>query len=151
MSFTYPKDMDTEHEYEEKISREAKAPADIHNDEGEEEEEDIDTLIVELESVDGGAELNTQESHQTGRLRPIADNLLQTDPMTGLDETEAILRRKRFGSNEMKEEKENLALKFVSFFVGPVQFVMEVCTLRHEDPPTIFLFANIYACRLQPY
>lgn len=150
MSFTYPKDMDTEPEYEEKIAREAKVPADIHNDEGE-EEEDIDTLIVELESVDGVAELNTQESHQTGRLRPIADNLLQTDPMTGLDETEAILRRKRFGSNEMKEEKENLALKFVSFFVGPVQFVMEVRTLRHEDHPIIFLFANIYAFRLQPY
>jgi H+-transporting ATPase len=26
----------------------------------------------------------------------------------------------------MKEEKENLLLKFLGFFVGPIQFVMEV-------------------------
>ncbi|GLA53262.1 plasma membrane H+-ATPase [Aspergillus niger] len=128
ISLPYPKDMDTEHEYVEKISREAKTPSDIHDGEGE-EEEDIDTLIGELESVDGGAELNTQESHQTGRLRPVSDNLLQTDFLTGLDESEAILRRKKFGSNEMKEEKENLVVKFVSFFVGPVQFVMEAAAV----------------------
>jgi hypothetical protein len=28
----------------------------------------------------------------------------------------------------MKEEKENMILKFLSYFVGPIQFVMEVCT-----------------------
>jgi len=27
----------------------------------------------------------------------------------------------------MKEEKENMILKFFSYFVGPIQFVMEVC------------------------
>lgn len=27
----------------------------------------------------------------------------------------------------MKEETENLFLKFLSYFVGPIQFVMEVC------------------------
>lgn len=139
ISLPYPKDMDTEHEYVEKISREAKTPSDIHDGEGE-EEEDIDTLIGELESVDGGAELNTQESHQTGRLRPVSDNLLQTDFLTGLDESEAILRRKKFGSNEMKEEKENLVVKFVSFFVGPVQFVMEVSAPRHGNPHYCFSF-----------
>jgi hypothetical protein len=30
----------------------------------------------------------------------------------------------------MKEEKENLILKFLGFFVGPIQFVMEVSELR---------------------
>jgi hypothetical protein len=28
--------------------------------------------------------------------------------------------------NQMKEEKENLILKFLGFFIGPIQFVMEV-------------------------
>lgn len=35
----------------------------------------------------------------------------------------------------MKEEKENLLLKFLSFFVGPIQFVMEVSFFDPPDPP----------------
>ncbi len=30
----------------------------------------------------------------------------------------------RYGLNQMKEEKENLILKFFGYFVGPIQFVM---------------------------
>jgi H+-transporting ATPase len=29
----------------------------------------------------------------------------------------------------MKEEKENLVLKFLSFFIGPIQFVMEAAAV----------------------
>jgi H+-transporting ATPase len=32
--------------------------------------------------------------------------------------------------NQMKEEKENLILKFLGYFVGPIQFVMEVSLSR---------------------
>jgi hypothetical protein len=31
--------------------------------------------------------------------------------------------------NQMKEEKENLILKFFGYFVGPIQFVMGKCSL----------------------
>lgn len=120
-----PNGLTSEHAYVEKKSGEVKSISDIQDDEGE--EKDIDTLIEELESLDGYIELNIQESHQTGRLRPVSDDLLQTDCHTGLSANEVAIRRKKFGSNEMKEAKENLMLKFVWFFVGPVQFVMEVC------------------------
>jgi hypothetical protein len=43
-----------------------------------------------------------------------------------LSSQEVLSRRKKFGMNQMKEEKENLILKFLGFFIGPIQFVMEV-------------------------
>ena len=35
--------------------------------------------------------------------------------------------------NQMKEEKENLILKFFGYFVGPIQFVMEVSSPAERD------------------
>jgi magnesium-transporting ATPase (P-type) len=52
--------------------------------------------------------------------------MLQTDTRVGLTSEEVLQRRRKFGLNQMKEEKENLLLKFLGFFVGPIQFVMEV-------------------------
>lgn len=51
--------------------------------------------------------------------------MLNTDTRLGLTEAEVISRRRKYGLNQMKEEKENLILKFFGFFVGPIQFVME--------------------------
>lgn len=51
---------------------------------------------------------------------------VQTDTRVGLTSEEVLQRRKKYGLNQMKEEKENLILKFLGFFVGPIQFVMEV-------------------------
>lgn len=60
---------------------------------------------------------------------PVNEELLQTSTRTGLTDAEVTARRKKFGLNQMKEEKENLILKFLGYFVGPIQFVMEAAAV----------------------
>ncbi len=93
--------------------------------EPEEEDEDMDALIEDLESQDGQIDVEEEET-ETGGAKPIPEELLQTDTRVGLSEAEVLARRKRFGLNQMKEEKPNHLLKFLGYFVGPIQFVMEV-------------------------
>lgn len=95
----------------------------------DDEEEDLDALIEELESHDGDVTVDDDASDDPGAARPVPEELLQTDTRTGLTDSEVLARRKKYGLNQMKEEKENLVLKFFSFFVGPIQFVMEVSGL----------------------
>lgn len=100
--------------------------------EDDDEDEDMDALIDELESQDGAEQLEEDEEEEAaagGEAPPVPEELLQTDTRRGLTEAEVVLRRKKYGLNQMKEEKENLILKFLSYFVGPIQFVMEVSTL----------------------
>jgi H+-transporting ATPase len=92
----------------------------------DDEEEDMDALIEELESQDGHIDDEDDGVDEPGDARPIPEELLQTDTRMGLTDAEVLARRKKYGLNQMKEEKENLILKFLSFFVGPIQFVMEV-------------------------
>jgi H+-transporting ATPase len=97
--------------------------------EDEEEDEDMDALIDELESEDGhdvDDEEPGEASVGTGRVIP--EDQLQTSTRMGLTSAEVLVRRKKYGLNQMKEEKENLALKFLGYFYGPIQFVMEVST-----------------------
>ena len=94
--------------------------------EEEEEDEDIDALIEELESQDANIDPEEEEAVQPGGARIVPEELLQTSTRTGLTANEVLTRRKKYGLNQMKEEKENLVLKFLGFFVGPIQFVMEV-------------------------
>lgn len=103
-----------------------KAPA--AEDEEEEEDEDMDALIEELESHDGQMD-EDDESDILGSIRPVPPELLTTDTRTGLTENEVIQRRRKYGLNQMKEEKENLVLKFLGYFVGPIQFVMEAAAI----------------------
>ena len=91
----------------------------------DEEEEDLDALIEELESLDPDAELEA-EIETVAAAGNVPEELLQTDTRVGLIEPEVVTRRKKYGLNQMKEEKENLLLKFLGYFVGPIQFVMEV-------------------------
>ncbi|KAK6822774.1 hypothetical protein PG987_014319 [Apiospora arundinis] len=51
---------------------------------------------------------------------------LKTDLHKGLDSLEVERRRKQSGWNELAAEKENMLLKFIGFFRGPVLYVMEV-------------------------
>ncbi len=91
----------------------------------EEDDEDIDALIAELESEDGA--IDEEEEAEPGMsARPIPEELLNTDTRKGLSNSEVLERRKKFGMNQMAEEKENLIKKFLMYFVGPIQFVMEV-------------------------
>ncbi|MCJ1481502.1 plasma membrane H+-ATPase [Schaereria dolodes] len=99
-------------------------------DDDDEEDEDIDALIDDLESQDGHAEeAEEEEETEAGGARPVAEELLQTDTRVGLSDAEVLSRRKKFGLNQMKEEKENMILKFLGYFIGPIQFVMEVSKL----------------------
>lgn len=93
----------------------------------EDEDEDIDALIEDLESQDGHAAVEEEEEETTAATgRVVPEDMLQTDSRVGLTESEVTQRRRKYGLNQMKEEKENLILKFFSYFVGPIQFVMEV-------------------------
>jgi H+-transporting ATPase len=53
-----------------------------------------------------------------------------TTPMDrGLASTEIEGRRKKAGWNELTTEKENLFIKFLMFFTGPILYVMEIAAL----------------------
>ncbi len=94
----------------------------------EDEDEDLDALIDELESNDGHAEdeNENQESTSSDTGRDVPEEMLRTDTRTGLTEEEVQFRRKKYGLNQMKEEKQSNLKKFALFFVGPIQYVMEV-------------------------
>ncbi|KAI0433279.1 plasma-membrane proton-e [Xylaria sp. FL1042] len=99
-------------------------------DDGEEDDEDIDALIEDLESDDGGDDDEEEEEGQAvSQGRTIPDEMLNTDTRLGLTDAEVTNRRRKYGLNQMKEEKENLLLKFFGFFVGPIQFVMEAAAV----------------------
>lgn len=101
------------------------APTKHEAGDDDEDDEDMDALIDELESQDGAAD-EEEEVVEAGGARPVPEEMLNTDTRRGLTESEVQARRKKYGLNQMKEEKENLILKFLGYFVGPIQFVMEV-------------------------
>lgn len=105
--------------------------------EDDDDEEDMDALIDELESHDGHGDDEEEEGEvNAGMGRVVPEDQLQTDTRIGLTEAEVLTRRKKYGLNQMKEEKENLILKFLGYFIGPIQFVMEV-----RIPPNCFYFS----------
>lgn len=97
----------------------------------DDEDEDLDALLDDLESHDGRDEEEDDASIEPGGARSVPEELLQTNPEYGLSDAEVTARRKKYGWNQMKEEKENMVLKFLSYFIGPIQFVMEVCESQH--------------------
>lgn len=85
----------------------AKGPADE-----EEPDEDMDALIEDLESEDGH-QFEEEEETQPGGGRVVPEDMLQTDSRVGLTESEVLARRRKYGLNQMKEERESLILKFL--------------------------------------
>jgi hypothetical protein len=125
--------------------------------EDEEPDEDMDALIEDLESEDGHA-FDEEEETQPGGGRVVPEDQLQTDSRVGLTEAEVINRRRKWGLNQMKEERENMILKFLMFFVGPIQFVMVrkpypdfSCFVRlFPGPPTlVWRFCILFSSQLQ--
>ena len=94
----------------------------------DDDEEDMDALIEELESLDPDAEIE-EELNELGAALAVPEELLQTDTRVGLTEPEVMARRRKYGLNQMREEKQNLVLKFLGYFVGPIQFVMEAAAI----------------------
>jgi len=103
----------------------------IVSQQDEDEDEDIDQLIIDLQSHHGDAddEEEEEEEHVAGAARVVPEDQLQTDPNVGLSSDEVSKRRKKWGLNQMSEENESLIIKFVMFFVGPIQFVMELAAI----------------------
>lgn len=94
----------------------------------DDEDEDIDQLILDLQSHKALDE-EEDEVVDDATFKAVPEELLKTDPTTGLTSDEVTKRRKKFGLNQMSEDKENLVLKFIMFFVGPIQFVMEAAAI----------------------
>jgi H+-transporting ATPase len=96
-------------------------------------------------------------------LKPVPRDDLKTLPMAevekrlnsspdGLTETEAKKRLAQYGPNELAEKKTNLLLKFLSYFWGPIPWMIEVAVIlsglaRHWPDffiILILLFANAF-------
>jgi H+-transporting ATPase len=63
-------------------------------------------------------------THGSGpsELFEVPDEWLLTDIKKGLDDAEVEERRKKTGWNELTTEKENLFLKFLGYFQGPILY-----------------------------
>ena len=57
-----------------------------------------------------------------GELFGVPEEWLLTDVHQGLTSAEVELRRKKTGFNELTTEKENLFLKFLGYFRGPILY-----------------------------
>ena len=59
----------------------------------------------------------------------VPEEWLNTDLKQGITDSEVESRRRRFGWNEISTERENMLLKFLSYFTGPILYVMELAAL----------------------
>ena len=57
-----------------------------------------------------------------GELFEVPEDWLLTDIKTGLSSAEVEARRKKTGWNELATEKENMFLKFIGYFKGPILY-----------------------------
>ena len=62
------------------------------------------------------------QSSGPGETYPVPEEWLTTDISHGLTTAEADSRRKKSGWNELSTEKENMFLKFVGYFKGPILY-----------------------------
>ncbi|CCK70096.1 H(+)-exporting P2-type ATPase PMA1 KNAG_0D03500 [Huiozyma naganishii CBS 8797] len=111
---------------------EEKPPKSFVESSDESDDDDIDALIEELQSNNGLDEDSSSEEEEhvaAGEARNVPEELLQTDPSYGLSSDEVAKRRKKYGLNQMNEENESLVVKFLMFFIGPIQFVMEAAAI----------------------
>ena len=62
----------------------------------------------------------------------VPEDMLQADIKQGISNNDVETRRKRFGWNEITTEKENLFIKFLSFFTGPILYSKLPPSFPHE-------------------
>ncbi|KAF5254362.1 hypothetical protein FANTH_847 [Fusarium anthophilum] len=74
-----------------------------------------------------GSGVDAQEEPPAKKGTP--DAWLETDLTAGLASDEVERRRQVTGWNELVSEKENMVVKFLGFFQGPILYVMEVAAL----------------------
>ncbi|KAK3815630.1 MAG: H(+)-ATPase [Linnemannia elongata] len=71
------------------------------------------------------------------------EELLLTNPQTGLTSQQAAQRLNTFGPNELTEVKRNPVLKFLGYFVGPIAFLIELSCIISAIVKDWFNFATI--------
>ena len=91
----------------------------------------LDGFIEDLASVNNSTEgfdpvISRKKSPKTSAGPVVSNDLLGTNLMTGLNDAEVATRSHKFGLNQLNEEHKNHSLSLLMFFVGPIQFVMEV-------------------------
>jgi len=59
---------------------------------------------------------------------PEVEKRLQSSP-DGLTQAEAAKRLTKYGANELKEVKQNMLLKFLSYFWGPIPWMIEIAVI----------------------
>ncbi|KZT60582.1 plasma-membrane proton-e [Calocera cornea HHB12733] len=61
--------------------------------------------------------------------KTVPKNWMETDMTKGLDDSAITERRQKFGYNELESKKDNVFLKFIGYFRGPILYVMEVAVV----------------------
>ncbi|KAG0201197.1 hypothetical protein BGX28_005919 [Mortierella sp. GBA30] len=82
-----------------------------------------------LELHDPKDELGARRQHNNSEGGVELDDILLTNPQTGLTHEQAAARLKTFGLNELVEVKKNQLLKFLSYFVGPIAFLIQLACI----------------------
>jgi len=82
------------------------------------------------------------------------EDLLRTNPLSGLSSEEASQRLRTYGPNELPEVKRNRLLRFLGYFVGPIAFLIELaciisvivkvleCDIQLSPPLTLVFLAS---------
>lgn len=95
--------------------------------------ESLDELLAVLEAEEKMTIPTKKEGVESGTSQNIPAVILETDPVLGLTDGQIFIRRKEYGLNQMKEEQRNALKQFFTFFIGPIQFVMEVLVYHRES------------------
>ncbi|KAF9151073.1 hypothetical protein BG015_007108 [Linnemannia schmuckeri] len=87
---------------------------------------------------------HSTSSHQHDHKNDVElEELLLTNPQTGLTSQQAAQRMNTFGPNELTEVKRNPVLKFLGYFVGPIAFLIELSCIISAIVKDWFNFATI--------
>ncbi len=99
---------------------------------GDEEGED-ETRVVKKREFPAFWKTKEVRVNKHGEVEEVAQKVpaswLETDMLKGISEADVQKRRALFGYNELESPKENLLLKFIGFFRGPVLYVMELAVI----------------------
>ena len=97
---------------------------------GGDDEEESDIRIVKKRSLWTPWKVREVRVNKNGEEEAVAQKVpqawLETDIFQGVSESEVPNRRAMFGYNELESPTENLVLKFIGFFRGPILYVMEL-------------------------
>ncbi|CAG8102616.1 unnamed protein product [Penicillium salamii] len=92
----------------------------------EETEESLRSLVEELVAEEGAEYVVPDLACHFDAGKKYPPSMIETDFRKGLTDEEVIERRKNHGRNVMTRDEVNHWIQFLMFFVGPIQFVMEV-------------------------